>query len=587
VIVPFEEITTAKLIALWNVRAYGGEVFPWPVRQSGRFVDALEAWLDWLVRENRAGTYVSGDGKESGLYLNVAAPTEHAVVEQLEEVVHHHGIRMFPGEPAPPFGWSGFHPLDAEVERQFTLAVERPEWDVTIPLPQLPWTGRIARFPGVVAAQASVYSERGVGPGRSLAVPAVRRLTALLVGGDPAPFQRPTGDGRAIGIQADSESVTFRLAPAQAILSGLFDRPDWSISQSDDGRFTTQLVEVMGGADSPAATQPAVRTVLHTLSSSVRARPLAALLQLAERDRGRWPELLSQNTPHDYARSVVYWLLGRKMLRPVLPVRCPQCATEVDMPPDDLATDLQCEFCGDRFPLGVALATTGHRVSWLYRLPINIPPQRLRSALPVMASLTVLKSIPGLAGPAMPHVLGLNLQAGNWKCEIDLAAVLTDGPRTIVMLGEMKGGRDDIDDNDLDNLVQAQMALRDRGIETVILAATLRDRFSAQEVGSLRRVCEHSVLSLHPFAVEAVLPLVLTAPDLSAPYLSPDHPWRWGGPGGRQSLAIDTAMESCRRNLGLLSVGFQQVDGQLRPSVVWNAADDKPAPEAGIEVAGE
>jgi len=149
--------------------------------------------------------------------------------------------------------------------------------------------------------------------------------------------------------------------------------------------------------------------------------------------------------PSEYAKRVVYSLLGSRLLQPAIPVRCPRCATDVDMRPEDVVSDVRCALCGEEFPLGLALALPGAASQWRYQLAASIPSARLKSTSPVMAALAVLRSHRAGIAPVLPHFSGLEVHAPGWDCELDIAAAVVDGPSTVAVIGGVKGGRDPID----------------------------------------------------------------------------------------------------------------------------------------------
>jgi hypothetical protein len=226
---------------------------------------------------------------------------------------------------------------------------------------------------------------------------------------------------------------------------------------------------------------------------------------------------------------------------------------------------LRCSLCGDDFALGYALAQ--RESLWRYRLGASIPPERLKSSLPVMAALAVLRSY---GAPALPNLLGLRVSEPGWTgCEIDIVAAITDGPTTVVVIGEVKGGRDPIDMNDLENLERVQYALRTEGIEALILAATTRDKLTDAELDALRALADRAPARLYTGGSLALaLPIVLVSDNLSAPWLSEQHPWRWGEPG---ELPLDgLALESCRRNLGLADLKVEAADDTWKARPQWS-----------------
>ena len=105
------------------------------------------------------------------------------------------------------------------------------------------------------------------------------------------------------------------------------------------------------------------------------------LIEAALNARGSWPDALSRRSPRDYATSVVYDLADSGLVVPTVSVRCPRCATETDVRPEDLATEMRCTVCRGELNLGLALALQGTQNPWRYRLAAHLPPSRIRSGL--------------------------------------------------------------------------------------------------------------------------------------------------------------------------------------------------------------
>ena len=542
------------LARFWNLRASGCNVFPWHVAQSRRLVEPLRLWLRELIRQSR----LHRDGTGERRFLPVDARPGIAT-NDLEEIISGEGVTAWTRHESVVWarGWTGYHPVQSELERAFAVPVSADDWDFDIQLPAAVASQR-GVWPGIVAAEIDFYSESQLLAGRTVCVPALRNLAPLLdqASKDMEAFTRPTGDGRVVAVQANAETVNVPILPVSRIFERLFEPTNWRVGQSDEGRFATQFVHRFGGPSSAAACEPAVRAVLHEVSRASRAKPIAALIQRAEDARGLWPaSFAGEVNGRSYAEKVVYRLIGSKLLLPTLTVHCPRCAIDVDLRPDDLEAEQRCQLCDADFPLGLALALH-RRDGWRYRLAANLAPDRLRSALPIAAALNVVATSHRAGGGAgMPHVLGLTVESKGWRCEIDIAATVLDGPTTVVVIGEVKGGSDQIDPTDMENLARVQAALRGEGVEALILAATTRAALTPDERSLLRSVCEEAPERLHRSGSSGpALPIVLTERDLSTPWISEDHPWRWGGIGGRVLEGVAT--ESCKRNLGLNEVDY-------------------------------
>jgi hypothetical protein len=220
--------------------------------------------------------------------------------------------------------------------------------------------------------QVDIYWESGFAPDWTIKVPNIRELGPLLMQdlGDPAePFRRPTHNGRAMGVQIDADTVLVDPVRSFSVFERILDGSEWTCSQSDNGRFASRLMELLGGIDSQAGNQPAVREVLKKAARTPHGAPFDSLIKIAEQYQGAWPGPFSSPAAQvSYPKSVVLRLLAQKLLRPVLPVRCPHCATQSTVRPDDLADEIRCEMCSSTFALGLALGVAGPKANWKYRL---------------------------------------------------------------------------------------------------------------------------------------------------------------------------------------------------------------------------
>lgn len=572
----------ADLALLWNARAMGAHVFPWPTAHTDRCEEALRAWAVSSTVETHASYWRSGDGMTSGRSVSVLSNSEPhpSVIEQLARLVERPGWILRPDALYPAAGWMGHHPVQTELERSFSVVADRDDWQITLPLPELHLGASERRtiVPGYVVADVVVHREQDLSPGRSFCIPALRRLAPLLseLRDETGPLSRPTGEGRTVAVQASKESLTLGLMPTLPLMTEVFEGTGWTLAQSDEGRFGTQLVERLGGLRAQTSSQPAVREVLHLASRATRAHPISRFIECAKNSRGAWPDdLFSRTSPDDYAKGVVYWLVRRGLLRAALPVRCPACATDTDLRPEDLTSDLRCPFCESAFPLGYALAVApGRSGEWKYQLSASIPPDRLRSALPVMAALSIAMSARAGTLPSLPHVLGLEVHGDDWRCELDIAALIMEGPQTTFLIAEVKGGGDAIDARDLHNLERVRDGLNSVGVDAVIMVATGRNAFNEAEEVLLQEMSNRAPERLSGRGPSTLnFPIALVGKDISVPWGNHDHPWRWGGPGDLPLAGL--AQESCKRNLRLASVDTEWNGSafQMRPR--WTDPNQK------------
>lgn len=350
------------LITLWNLRALGNHVFPWPLGHESRVRDAAQAWLRAAVAAGAVRRSTSADGRDGRFHVEVwARPQGTGVPASLEQLAAAHGLSMMMGIDAleHPARSRSSHPLTTSYSRSFSLNVAEGEDGVAVPLPTVPFRSQGAkRSPDrIVAAQVTISREAGLGPDLAATVPNSRMLTPLLTtpGNYPETFHRPTADGRAFGVSCDTEQVVLGLVATEAVVGAVLDPPGWKITRDPSGRFATQLFERLGGPRSYIGNQPAVRRVLDEAARAPHGKPIGKLISTAQRNQGAWLGgiFIGEQAKRDYPPAVVQYLLSRKILRPLLPVLCPHCTTTSYLAPEDLATDITCEMRGKSTPLGL------------------------------------------------------------------------------------------------------------------------------------------------------------------------------------------------------------------------------------------
>jgi hypothetical protein len=420
----------------------------------------------------------------------------------------------------------------------------------------------------------NISTAAGVRPDWTFSVPNKRSYATLLrkYDGVLLHFERPVDGGRVLSGSAGSREVAISAVPSIAILDNLLEAPGWSARQTSGGVFTTRFIDRLGGPGSTLANQPGARAALVKTASSERGLPSGTIVEAIKRSRGSWPGLLGGDSG-TYPADVFRFLLRQAILRPVLPVDCPHCTSSIAFRPEDLTGQMTCEMCLRDFPIGLALGmkANGHN-DWLYQVAGHVGHDRLREALPVMATLQTLCSRSYGTGPMIPYVLGWAVKGPGVDCEIDIAAVMDYRGIPAVVIGEVKSWKESIDVNDLNNLKKVQHHVRGQGVECFILASVMRD-LRDDEISALRGVAEHPPNTvLTGSAIEPVLPIVLTGQNLSAVWSDLAHPSHWSPADGILGLAKG----SCATNLGRtgLEPDPDSQDFHFRPR--WSSAAPPP-----------
>jgi hypothetical protein len=449
------------IIEFWNWRTYGTPIVAVPNRGP-------EELIRYLTRSSTFGTEVraGGGSPQSKQRLRVwgFADAEPATVAAIEATAERLGLTVWPqdrgNEP---------HIIFPGLETKFTRSIRsdfRPTThSVDISLPELPLHDDVPSLGlGVVAADVAIHSVTDLDPRLTASLPPFRRHSALLehvTRSDGADRVRVTTEGMALGIQADQDHLQVSFAYNLDSIRLLFDDPELSVSQSDQGKFQTRAAEVLGGAFSGLLNQPGVRAAILEASRKIGGVTLRQLRQAVKRNRGAWPDPLFGRSldPLEYAKRQVNYLLHSGLFVPMLDIHCSHCRVDSQVNPKDLDAVLRCEFCGEEFRLALSLSLS--RPEWRYRLASHLSADKVQALLPTIATTSLLGQMRLVEAPPLSHVLGMELKFKDSKAiEVDVAAYVPDRTWAAVV-GEVKSGNR-IDANDLANLKLIQQRLHDK-----------------------------------------------------------------------------------------------------------------------------
>lgn len=532
------------VVEFWNMRSSG-------VALVGIPADGGDALVDILMSSIGRATSPVGDG--DGTRLRVWG-IEHAS-EQVAAALESRSRAMgWPISSEPQGDWPRFHfeGVRTPFARSFRSDF-RPEgrW-IDVETRMVPADESLDRFSlGIVAIEVDLHSVSGQDPRFTAVLPPFRRHAVLLQNVsavDGVRRARVNSVGAVLGVDAYRDQVRVPLAFGVDAIRLLFDDDSLTAVQSDVGKFQTRAAEKFGGPFSGMLTQPGIRAVIMQAASKQDGMTLPHLRQVVEQERGGFPDTRfgKAQSPKEYAAQAVNSLLYNGIFVAMLRVHCSHCRVERYVSADDLATTMTCEFCGSTFSL--ALSHSLSLPEWRYRLAAHLRTDRVQALLPALSATSLLAQLRHVEEPPMTHVLGLEVTVDGETVEADVAVFVPDRDWTLV-LGEVKSANR-VDANDVDNLAGLQRRLASRSVRSVLLFATLKEQFSREEVAVLRRLAEGaSAVRLPNGNVVPCLPLVLTGPDMSQPWWSDRHPWRWDHKSF--SGIFGTAISSCEKNLGL------------------------------------
>lgn len=530
----------SHLMSFWNARAAGMDIYPYPPFYRARVLPGL---LRWLRNQPK-----SKDTSRHPLAPPMAVMVPDELFDgfdgdqELRGIIASTGRKMFVSGYVDPIEHIDVTTTFTQFFDYTSHGGNDTHVDIALPRPSFLPQGR--RFPGHVAADISFHGLDDLPSGATVLGSSVRASGDILrrVLQYQPPFQHFTPDGVVVGVQAHELRLRLPLMRSIAVFQDLVPS-SWTFGQSHNGRFISRLTKRLGGPHSEMASQPAVRAVLAKAGQTTNSEPIPALIQCAENRQGEWPDLLHGfETRRDYATHVVNQLIYEQLLRPVAPIRCPSCSLKVDMTPEELATTLKCEMCGETYPLGLALSLERTRQRWQYRLAEKISAPLLTEALAIMATVAVLAQQGRNRGIERAYMPGLSVEQLGGR-EVDIALLLDDYGIPSVIVGEVKSFRDDIDKNDIELLARLQREFRSAGIEAYVAVATLRESLSAGERGVIEDMIQSEPLTplyRTSHGADIVYPIALVERDLSLPWLNEDHPLRRTTRFGLGALAYDT-----------------------------------------------
>jgi len=563
------------LVNFWNMRAASAKVFA----VSSSIDENIWSFLSASLREfTDEVTSVSGTRRQLAIYnLDIATSdtrsllTDWATDRNIELVSH----------PTPKekesVNWATRAETTTPFVRGFNSNFESGDHGVDVEIPDLPRhnPSRAHTYPGSVAVEVMVSIESHQHPNRTAKIPPYRQLSSLmrsLSGRRNVCHARVGPGGTAFLAQANEESIWYPFPLNLMVVSTLFNEMGDSlvgIDQSDVGRFHSRTAEIVGGHSSTAIQEPGVRAVLNLAASRPSGISSQQVRATILRERKEWPGLqtLPLSNVNDYAQERADLLFNSGLLVPFMDVNCNLCGVVTQIHPKDLDARIHCPYCGEYFQLALSLSLK--KPSWRLKLAGHLPAQKIESAMPVLATLTTLSQLVIGGGGALCHALGVEMTfSGQKPVEMDIIAFVRDHGAPAVV-GEVKTASK-IDERDVGNVELVVNKLREVSVNSIPLFATLKERLSSDEIELIRDYCTRSAARA-PLSYESIpsLPLVFVRDDMSLPWLHEQHPYQWPLPSYGQGI-WGIALESCRRNIGLLSYNMTTRVGRGEFQLLWD-----------------
>ena len=254
----------------------------------------------------------------------------------------------------------------------------------------------------------------------------------------------------------------------------------------------------------------------------------------------------------EYARDLIDSLLFSGLFVPMLDVHCSSCRVESQVSARDLDATIRCDFCGEEFRLALSLSISSSKGNGATASRGTSAPEGQGATASPRNSVT-FRPVPLRRRPDVVTRVRREGRTRGPRTYRGRHFTYLGKPNFLTVLGEVKTSNR-VDKKDVRNLEDLQMRLSAKKVRSLLLFATLKDEFGPAEVKVLRELVERSTTAMTAHgALVPRFPLVLTGKDLSLPWSHDEHPWRWDEDRSHQEGLFGTAIQSCRRNLGLLT----------------------------------
>jgi hypothetical protein len=192
--------------------------------------------------------------------------------------------------------------------------------------------------------------------------------------------------------------------------------------------------------------------------------------------------MTSKLTPKD----VFHYLLEKSVFRPGLSLKCPKCELSFWVQLDDVATEAECVFCGNRFNCTRQLTKDPwqYRKSGLFGLNNN-----QEGSVPVALTLQQLDT--HIRHSSNLQSTNLNLAAGPKSplCETDLFLAVQEYDRVSIAVGECKDAKGEITEQDVKKMSQVAEAFPKEYFDPFLIFAKTGS-FTEDEIDRCKTVQE-------------------------------------------------------------------------------------------------
>ncbi len=305
---------------------------------------------------------------------------------------------------------------------------------------------------------------------------------------------RSERNGLGIVTSVGRDTLTIRALRQRALVTSIFETFGMKTQLSEAGRIASRLIQQMGGVQGCRVFKIAGVRALIEKYKPYRSFTRGDATQIIGEvnpvtnttNFARYESLFIEprDGPKLKPQHVFDYLARKNVFRVGLKFTCPNCELEFWMSLDDLATEITCEYCGQRFNVTSHLKDG----AWAYRRSgLFGREDHQQGAIPVALTLQQLDTVLSW-GLVFVTSMKIDSDAAGFKpCETDLVIISEKGfydDRLGIAIAECKG-RGEITDEDVRKLSQvADKFPKDRVAPFIVFSKT--SSFTPHEIARCR-----------------------------------------------------------------------------------------------------
>ena len=336
----------------------------------------------------------------------------------------------------------------------------------------------------VVTVEPFAYGQEGEATFKFPFIPELNEFYRRAVSGAHEVRSEPRGLG--IVTKLASNDLRINAISKRALVAKIFEVFGIRSKPSEAGRIASRLIQQLGGLQGCRVFKIAgVRELIEKYKPLQSFSRAEALQVIGQANFAAYGDLYIEYREGGILepRHVFEYLLRHNVFRVGIRFICPHCELEFWTHLDDVATELTCEYCGQRFNVTAQLKDSG----WAYRRSgLFGREDHQQGAIPVAITLQQLDTA---LSTEMVYVTSMTFEPANADiepCESDFVIVCGRGSglEVEVAIGECKS-RGEITEEDVRKLARVADALSNRRIVTYIVFAK-GSRFSPDEIARCR-----------------------------------------------------------------------------------------------------